>query len=234
MKKAITLQINQDILKIIAILTMTIDHIGYILTPTFETSLRLIGRLSFPIFVFLMVFNLTQNVSFKKYITRLFAFAVTTSLILIPLKLSVNSVLPFNIFWTLLLGMITIYGINKINNEIKDKKIRFIIIFYLLLINLMLSFLADYEFFGLLYILSFYGWFKTKNKIFAITSLVLGFLINLHISIPASIISCLTTLIFLLPLSKSPKAKRFLKPWWIFYAYYPIHLAILYAIKIYL
>ena len=213
---------------------MTIDHIGYILAPTFETSLRLIGRVSFPLFVFLLVFNLSQKEIFQKYLTRLLIFAILTSLIIGPFKYTLNNILPLNVFWTLLLGTITIYYINKINLELKNKKIRFFIISYILLISATISFLTDYELYGFLYILSFYGWFKSKNNLFAITSLTFGFLVNLHISITASIISCLTTLIFLLPLSKSPKAKRFLKPWWIFYAYYPIHLAILYAIKIYL
>ena len=233
MKKTINLQINQDILKIIAILTMTIDHIGYILTPTIEASLRLIGRISFPIFVFLLVFNLNQKDLFKKYLIRLLIFAILTSLIIGPFKYMLNKLLPFNIFWSLLLGTATIYGIHKINLDFKNNKTRFFIIAYILLISAALSFLTDYELYGFLYILNFYTWFKTKNVIFAFSTLVLSFCFNLHISIFASIISCLTTLILLLQTSKSKKAKRFLKPWWLFYAYYPIHLAILYIIRIY-
>ena len=233
MKKTINIQINQDILKIIAILTMTIDHIGYILTPSFEITLRLIGRLSFPIFVFLLVFNLSQQNIFKKYLTRLFIFAILTSLIIGPFKYTLKDMLPLNIFWTLLLSTTTIYGIDKINKDFKNSKTRLFIMGYMFLICTMLSFLTDYEFYGFLYILNLYGWFKTQNKLFAVASLLFSFLINLHISIPASIISCLTTVLFLFPIRKSKNAKRFLRPWWLFYAYYPFHLAILYAIKIY-
>ena len=233
MKKIINIQINQDILKIIAILTMTLDHIGYILTPSFEAPLRLIGRLSFPIFVFLMVFNLCQKDLFTKYIQRLLTFAILTSLIIGPFKYTLNNILPLNIFWTLFLGMLTIYGIHETIHDFKDNKTRLILITYIIGIGALISFLTDYEFYGYLYILSMYGYLKTKNKIFGILSLIFGFLINLHISITASLISYLTTFVFLLPLSKSEVVRRFLKPWWIFYAYYPIHLAILYAIKIY-
>jgi hypothetical protein len=233
MKKTINIQINQDILKIIAILTMTVDHIGYILTPTFEEPLRLIGRLSFPIFVFLLIFNLIQKVSFQKYITRLFSFAIITSLMIGPFKYILKEILPLNIFWTLLLGITAIYGLNKINQECKSRNYRYFITIYMLLICITLSILTDYAIFGFLYILSFYRWYTTKNIFYAFTSATLGFLINLDISLIACVISCLTTVVFLFHITKSKNAKRFLKPWWLFYAYYPIHLSILYAIKLY-
>ena len=68
MKKIINIPVNQDIIKIIALVTMTIDHFGYVMEPSFGTLLRLIGRLSFPLFVFLLVFNLNQKELYKKYI----------------------------------------------------------------------------------------------------------------------------------------------------------------------
>ena len=232
MKKIINIYINQDILKLIAILTMTLDHIGYILNPTFE-PLRLIGRLSFPIFVFLLIFNLHQKVRFEKYLKRLFAFAIITSLILGPFKYIFNNILPLNIFWTLLLGMLAIYGLEKTSSDFKDRKIRLFVNIYILLVCATLSILTDYGFYGFLYILSFYGWYKSKNLIFVATSIVLGFLINTDISVPACIISATTSLIFLFPITRSKKATRFLRPWWLFYAYYPLHLAVIYAIKFY-
>ena len=53
--------INQDCLKVIALVTMTMDHIGEILNPTFEDYFRLIGRISFPIFAFLIAFHLSKH-----------------------------------------------------------------------------------------------------------------------------------------------------------------------------
>lgn len=233
MKKIINIPINQDILKIIAILTMTIDHFGYIFTPSFETPLRLIGRLSFPIFVFLIAYNLSQKDLFKKYISRLSIFAVITSFILIPFKYQIGNVLPLNIFWTLLLGVLTIYGTNKAY-ELQNKISKYLLIGYILCFSALLSFLTDYEFFGVFYILSFYNWYKSKHLLFGILMLVFAFAMNLHISVLASVVATLTSLVFLFPSAKSNKTKRFLKPWWLFYAYYPAHLAILYAIKLYL
>ena len=160
MKKIINIPINQDILKLIAILTMTIDHLGYIFTPSYEMPLRFIGRISFPIFAFLLAYNLTQKDLFKKYITRLTSFAVSTSLILIPFKYQIGNVLPLNIFWTLLLGVITIYTIEITNKKFKQNNAKYIIIGYILCFSALLSSITDYEFFGFLYILSLYSWYK--------------------------------------------------------------------------
>ena len=40
-------------LKLIALITMTIDHIGYILLPQYRI-LRIIGRLAFPIYAYMI------------------------------------------------------------------------------------------------------------------------------------------------------------------------------------
>lgn len=45
-----------DYLKVLAVLTMIVDHVGYYLFPT-VLELRLIGRLAFPIFLFLVGFS---------------------------------------------------------------------------------------------------------------------------------------------------------------------------------
>lgn len=213
--------------------TMTIDHFGYILTPSYASYLQLIGRISFPIFVLLMVFNLSKTDILKKYILRLSSFAILSSVVLFHFKNTLGELLPLNIFWSLLLGIVSIYYINKVIYNISNKYIKYFVVAYILIFCSFLSFITDYEIFGLFYILSLYGWFKSKNLIFGILSLVFAFLINIHISIPASIISFIITIIFLFPLTQSKKAKRFLKPWWLFYTYYPLHLVILYAVRLY-
>ena len=71
-------------LKIIAIVTMLIDHIGYYfennMNNTIYIILRIIGRISMPLFAYLLVqgFFYTQNL--KKYILRIFVFAIITQI----------------------------------------------------------------------------------------------------------------------------------------------------------
>lgn len=232
MKKIFNIQINQDILKIIALLTMTLDHIAYILHTPFETVFRLMGRLSFPLFVFLIVFNLSQKNLFKKYISRLFGFALISTLSLIYFKSKAGEIIPLNILWTLLLGVVTIYTIKTVNN-LSNKFLRYLTLAYVLLFAIVLSFIVDYEVFGLLYMLSMYGWFNKKHFIYGISAIIFSFLINIHISLTASVISAIITSALLLPISQSAKAKRFLRPWWLFYAYYPLHLVVIYIIALY-
>ena len=62
-------------LKIIAITSMLIDHIGSVLLPDYNI-LRIIGRLSFPIFAFLVVEGYFHTRDVKKYLQRLFVFGV--------------------------------------------------------------------------------------------------------------------------------------------------------------
>ena len=68
--------INGFILKIIAIVFMTIDHIGFFLggyenTADFVYIFRILGRFSFPIIIFLLVEGIRHTKSIAKYFTRL-------------------------------------------------------------------------------------------------------------------------------------------------------------------
>ena len=62
-------------LKMIALITMTIDHVGVILLPQYPI-LRIIGRLSFPIFAYMVAEGCHYTHDIKKYAARLFLFAV--------------------------------------------------------------------------------------------------------------------------------------------------------------
>ena len=57
--------INTFVLKLIAIISMLIDHIGAILFPSSEV-LRIIGRLAFPIFAFIIVEGYFHTKNLKK------------------------------------------------------------------------------------------------------------------------------------------------------------------------
>jgi len=67
-------------LKVIALLTMAIDHIGLIF---YVEPLRYIGRLSLPLFCFMIVEGVIHTKNFKKYILRLGIMAVAISGIIV-------------------------------------------------------------------------------------------------------------------------------------------------------
>lgn len=62
-------------LKLIAMLTMTIDHIGAILLPQYR-FLRIIGRLSMPIYAYMIAEGCHYTHDRKAYFLRLFGLAV--------------------------------------------------------------------------------------------------------------------------------------------------------------
>jgi len=62
-------------LKLIALITMIIDHVGAIFFPQY-IWLRYIGRLSMPIYAFLLVQGYKHTRSFTRYAIRLAVFAL--------------------------------------------------------------------------------------------------------------------------------------------------------------
>ena len=123
-------------LKLIACVTMLIDHIGAscieagILMPRLESGalssaslaaeplfvldqvLRRTGRLAFPIFCFLLVEGFVHTHDIRKYIQRLFLFGLISE---VPFDLAFFRT-PFNpdnqnVYWTLLLGVLAMAGL---------------------------------------------------------------------------------------------------------------------------
>ena len=74
---------SSALLQLTALMTMTIDHIGYRLFPGTEL-LRMIGRLSFPLFVFMLTEGFVYTGSQKNYLKRLALFALLSE---VPYKL---------------------------------------------------------------------------------------------------------------------------------------------------
>ena len=58
--------LNRNVLKIIALITMLIDHIGLVFFPGIEIF-RIIGRISFPIFAFMIAEGCEHTENKKKY-----------------------------------------------------------------------------------------------------------------------------------------------------------------------
>lgn len=97
-------------LKLIAIITMFIDHFGYAIMGQFS-FFNLFGRLAFPIFAFQISEGFIHTKSVKKYFFRLIIFALISQ---IPFSLFTYYIVhanPYtlNVFFTLIFGLTSIY-----------------------------------------------------------------------------------------------------------------------------
>jgi hypothetical protein len=109
-------------LKLIAMLSMVIDHTAAVLligSPYYET-MRSIGRLAFPIFCFLLVEGYIHTHNVKRYAFRLLLFAAVSE---VPFDLAFFYSPVYwgyqNIFFTLLIGVLVMYGMDWIESLTK-------------------------------------------------------------------------------------------------------------------
>ncbi len=112
-KRGFPLLLSSFWLKIIAFLTMTVDHVGVMFDIT---PCRYIGRLALPLFCFMAAEGVLHTKNFKKYALRLGIMASAISLIIvatetIPFLADLNLGLRYEgvIFLDLLLGALAVY-----------------------------------------------------------------------------------------------------------------------------
>jgi hypothetical protein len=214
---------GRELLKWIAIITMTVDHVGAIIYPEF-TVLRVIGRLSFPLFAYLLILGMENTRNIRNYFIRLFIFAFISQ---VPFFLALDYA-PFdslNIFFTLSAGLLFIHFFKK--NSL------FVVV--PLLASLVLPF--DYGIYGIAIIGCMY--ILKENTSFGVFSLVL---LNMLFLVPWNTQFLSISVIPLILLHKNgfltttKETSEVRIPLWrkyFFYVYYPLHLTLLYLVKLY-
>ena len=100
------------VLKLIAVVTMLIDHVGYIFFPRL-LWLRFIGRCAFPIYAFLLVQGYRHTHSCAKYLGRLALFSILSE---VCFDLAFEGRWPDwsyqNVFFTLALGLCALWCVD--------------------------------------------------------------------------------------------------------------------------
>lgn len=203
--------LNGFTLKMIAIITMLIDHIGATFVPMQE--LRIIGRIAFPIFCFLIVEGYMHTSNLKKYFLRLLAFAFISE---IPFDMAFKrTYFDFgyqNVFFTLCLGLMALYCIEKAREN------RWYVLGILAALCLADLFMVDYGSGGVLIICIFY---ILKEKPILLTfALIMIFCFGYYGSIEMYALLALP-FIGLYNHKRGPQVK------YLFYVFYPVHLLIL-------
>lgn len=238
--------ISQEGLKLIACITMLIDHIGYeIIYPLYAQSAviykpdqlynvylvcRCIGRIAFPIFAFLLVEGIHHTRNRKKYMLRLILGAVLAE---VPYNLMVSG----KVFWlqqsvmvTLLLGFGAMICMEKCS-ALVWKPVA-VIPFAVLAEAIM----ADYGWAGVVLI----ALFDLSREMYSPNLVRFGGMIVLfhymssHIlwfgnfSLPIQVLGVLSLLFIANYDGRKLTGRKTVQ--WAFYLFYPVHLLILWGI----
>lgn len=222
------IKLNGNQLKIIAMLTMLMDHIGYILYPQYEIF-NIIGRISFPIYAFLISEGFFHTKNRKKYFLNIFCLGLVCQTVFYFAMQSfyLNILLTFSL--SIITLAVTEYFVKKKNflSFILLALNTLFLIFLCYILPLILKntdFAIDYGFFGVLFPVIIY-FIPKKARLIAATLL----LILISLELKANQWYSLLALPFI-ALYSEKRGKKNLKL--LFYLFYPLHFIVLFGISL--
>lgn len=156
---------KSDWLKIIAMVTMLIDHVAYYLIPHGTIPylvMRMVGRIAFPIFAYYLATGYRRTSNINKYMARMFVFALVTQ---VPFYFFAHGDFYLNVMFTfsMALLMLRLYE--------KNNLLWVVVLFLADVLNM------DYGAYGLLIVLIFYLFADNKKKTFVMI-LILSLIYN--------------------------------------------------------
>ena len=217
------------VIKIIACVTMVLDHVKYAIPATENFITIYLGRIAFPLFAFLITEGYIHTSNLKKYCQRLFIFGLISQIPFMLFRTLVGEWIMLNIIFTLLLGLFAITVYDKIKNK-------FVSIPFCLIIIWLGEFLkVDYGWFGVATVLLMYILKNKKQYLpfcFAILLILFFYLDKILILNKVYItyfVCYMIPIVFIL--LYNGKQGRKIK--YFYYAFYPLHMIILYMINIF-
>ncbi|MCI5891985.1 MAG: conjugal transfer protein TraX [Clostridiales bacterium] len=231
--------LSSNALKFIAIIAMTIDHVICVTFPNYPTdwwivALHMIGRITAPIMWFFVAEGYHYTHNLKKYIVRLFIFAVIShfaynfafGIPFIPFRTSVFN--QTSVIWSLAWGLVALAISDSVRLKQWQKTVLIIII-------CTVTFCSDWSCIAVLAIVgigSHRGDFKRQMTEMMMYVFFYALIYFIFINKIYGIIQLFVALS--IPLLKSYNGKR--GSWkgmkWFFYFYYPAHLVLCGIIRI--
>lgn len=229
-------KLNSNHLKLIAIIAMTIDHVADLLYPGMPNNaisivLHIIGRLTAPIMFFFICEGFYYTKNLKKYILRLFIFALIShfaycfafGIDFIPF-ISGNFFNQTSIMWSLAWAVVALYIVHGKNNLKQWQKWLLII-----LINV-ITFAADWSSIAVMAVVAMYsnrGNLKKQILSMSFWVLIYAIVSFFFVSKIYGLVTLAVVLVYpLLKLYNGEKGKaKWMK--WFFYLYYPLHLVVI-------
>ncbi|MCQ4088571.1 TraX family protein [Saccharibacillus sp. JS10] len=207
-------------MQLIAMITMLIDHLGAVFFYE-ERWMRIVGRIAFPIYCYLLVVGYHRTRSKKRYAGRLFGLALLSQ---IPFSFAFLT-LGINVIGTLFVSLLIVMAIDYFE---KNKAMQWTIGILLVILTYfpMQALAFDYGTYGVLLVLIY-------RYIPNMWGMVGGhFALNIWNLISfggvTQMYSLVTTLFIAGIRSTSPDAKTEVRlPRWLWRFFYPAHLAII-------
>jgi hypothetical protein len=211
-----------NLLKLIAMIAMTIDHIGHFLYPN-AVWFRLVGRIAAPIFAYLIVMGLKNTKSLSQYVWRLVVLAIISQVVFFLTTSHAMLNIIFNFLGIIVLTKGPIW--------LKPVLIPIYLLFDIELGWLILAI-------GVIYYYCKCSQFQpflvlTATILYCFSYIWAGYSLEFYaIQLMAGITGFLILIVNNLSdwLRESKLLMRFW-PRYIFYAYYPLHWLVLYTIK---
>lgn len=206
---------------------MFLDHYQFMIGGS--EIFRIIGRVAFPIFAFTLSEGYVHTRNLKKYLLRIFCFAVGIQILFI--LFGYGSIV--NIFFTLFFGLVAIYILNLKKDLVKEpfmKVIKVILIAGILYLAQVLQ--LDYGAYGILLIMIFNAFRNDKLKIlmsFLVLNMFNIIFPNVFQIIDTQIFSLISLIFIFMYNGEKGKSIRYF-----FYLFYPVHFFILGVIKFFL
>ena len=215
-------------IKIIACITMVLDHIKYAIPETKGFLTIYFGRLSYPLFAFLITEGYVHTKDLKRYYKRLLIFAILSQLPFMLFRTLVGEYLMLNILFTLLLGLVSITIFDKVKKKWISIPLCLSVIFLGKLLN------VDYHWYGVATVFIIYLFRQRKILQFIGFSLLsfihyytkgLFYNVSTHILLSYAFTVSSIFIIWLYNGKLGKKVKYF------FYWFYPIHMLVVYFLK---
>lgn len=249
--------LSSNALKIIAMAAMLLDHVGlkivyqvYLKACVVDgvhrmgemvpeeakrwylcyLVLRSIGRIAFPVFAYLLVEGFGHTGNRLNYAKRLFLFAVVSEAAY-DFPWSSDSLLSQNVLWTFLIGLVMLHHLQqdeRLEGGAKRQRIARDVLAGMLAAFLVQS---DYSVMGILFIAALYLFRENKGKQTAAGCAVLGFMtVETMVSSSEMWIQIFSIFSFVLLHFYNGERGRGNK--YVFYVFYPLHLAVLGLIEV--
>lgn len=209
----LALRMSGSALKVIATISMVIDHWALYFMETGTTlyeAMRCFGRIAFPVFAFLIAEGYAYSKDRMWYFIKLLGFAFISE---IPWYLLSGADGTHNVMFTLALGVLAL----GIFDRLKERKL--LCICMILIVTTYAHWIgSDYEWRGILMIVLFYMLRQNRT-----CQLILTFPLMIHYGVIGAFLACAVLFLY----DGTRGFARGKMPKFGFYLFYPLHLLVI-------